>query len=467
MLEELSLQDLDPRILKQVENGKRALAQNNANYTIDLCMGILQRFPGCIEVRKLLHSAQKKASPGASGMTRFVKNLTSVPFKPKTAALLKKDPAEALDEVEKAISANPQNAANYKALYDVAAHAELWQTATFAAEEFRRIQPKNVDNLLDLANGYAKVGRSEEAIRTCDEILRIDPSRSDAQDLIKQTAVENTVHSGKWDKEGDYRSKLKDEKEAVSLEQDNRVARDAESLQAIIERDSALLETEPNNLSLYKRLAINLREAGRFEEALNFVAQARRLPAGEIDQTLVDLQHDITLNQFTSEIYYLQQDAEKEPANEELKKSLEEKESALASYKLHHAEEQVERYPNDPQYRFDLGTMYYEEGRYREALQQFQISQKSSKVRAKSLLYIGCTLIADGKYDLATEQLSIAKNEIPNMNDEKKEVIYFLAQAFELGGNEDAAIAEYKTLYSADIGFKDVAEKIDDFYSRN
>lgn len=467
MLEEIALKDLDPRIFKQVENGKRAIAQNNPSYAVDICAGILQRFPGCLEIRKLLHSAQKKASPAGGGMTRFVKNLTSVPFKMKTSALLKKDPAEALHEIEQSITSNPHNAQPYKALYDVAANAQLWSTAAFAAEELKQLQPKNIENLFDLANAYSQIGDTEAAIKTCDEILRLDPSRSDAQDLIKQAAVARTVQSGKWDEEGDYRSKLKDEDEAVSLEQDGRVAHDSDSLEAIIARDIETLEKEPENLSVYKQLANNLKDAGRFDESLQFISKARALPTGEIDQTLVDLQHSITLEKYNSELYFLNESLEKDPETEELRSAYANKEKELNDYKLSHAEQQVERYPNDHQYRFDLGAMYYEKGEYRQALQQFQISQKSSKVRIQSLLYIGCTLIADGKYDLATEQLTVAKNEVPTMNDHKKEIIYYLGQAFELGGNEDAAIAEYKTLYSADIGFKDVAEKIDAFYSRD
>ena len=51
------------------------------------------------------------------------------------------------------------------------------------------------------------------------------------------------------------------------------------------------------------------------------------------------------------------------------------------------------------------------------------------------------------------------------MNDLKKEIMYELAQCWELKGDKTAAIEEYKKLYSADIGYRDVAQKIDDFYS--
>ena len=70
-------------------------------------------------------------------------------------------------------------------------------------------------------------------------------------------------------------------------------------------------------------------------------------------------------------------------------------------------------------------------------------------------------------YDLAIEQFSILKNEIQIMDDRKKDAIYELGCCFELMGEQDKAIEEFKVVYSADISFRDVADKINAFYSRN
>ena len=69
-------------------------------------------------------------------------------------------------------------------------------------------------------------------------------------------------------------------------------------------------------------------------------------------------------------------------------------------------------------------------------------------------------------YDLAAEQFQTAKSEIPGLSEEKKEVLYELGSCYELQGDLDNAMGEFKALYGADIGFRDVAQKIDDFYSR-
>jgi hypothetical protein len=53
------------------------------------------------------------------------------------------------------------------------------------------------------------------------------------------------------------------------------------------------------------------------------------------------------------------------------------------------------------------------------------------------------------------------------MDDTKKEVIYELGSCYEQMGRADAAIDEFKAIYSEDIGFRDVAAKINAFYAKS
>ena len=53
------------------------------------------------------------------------------------------------------------------------------------------------------------------------------------------------------------------------------------------------------------------------------------------------------------------------------------------------------------------------------------------------------------------------------MDDRKKEAIYELGCCHESMGNQEKAIEEYKLVYSADISFRDVSDKINAFYESN
>ena len=48
---------------------------------------------------------------------------------------------------------------------------------------------------------------------------------------------------------------------------------------------------------------------------------------------------------------------------------------------------------------------------------------------------------------------------------EKKELIYTLGCVLEKMGKKDEAIEQFKIIYEADIGYKDVSAKVDAYYA--
>ena len=127
----------------------------------------------------------------------------------------------------------------------------------------------------------------------------------------------------------------------------------------------------------------------------------------------------------------------------------------------------VERYPNDYGYRFELGSLLLARGRLDESIQQLQVAQRSPKLRQAALLGLGRAFLAGRKFDLAVEQLQLAKSELTLMNDLKKDVIYTLGGAFEAAGKAKEAIDEYKLIYTSDASYRDVSSKINDFYAKS
>ena len=49
-------------------------------------------------------------------------------------------------------------------------------------------------------------------------------------------------------------------------------------------------------------------------------------------------------------------------------------------------------------------------------------------------------------------------------DEEKKELIYLLGCVLEKMGKREEAIEQFKLIYEVDIGYKDVAEKMDAYY---
>jgi len=124
----------------------------------------------------------------------------------------------------------------------------------------------------------------------------------------------------------------------------------------------------------------------------------------------------------------------------------------------------VERYPNDLALRFRWGLLLYQNEHFNEAIQQFQLSQRSPKDRLPTLYYMGLCFKAKGQFDMARDQLEAANKEMPSMSKTKKDVCYALGGVYEDMGDKVKAAEYYKQVYQADISYKDIAQKIESLY---
>ena len=121
---------------------------------------------------------------------------------------------------------------------------------------------------------------------------------------------------------------------------------------------------------------------------------------------------------------------------------------------------------DDLQLRFELGLLYFKSQRWNEAIQEFQKTQNSPHERIQSLNYLGQCFTRRGLHDLAVRAFQSAIREKETFDDEKKELIYELGDALEKAGKANEAIEQFKLIYEVDIGYRDVAAKIDQFYSK-
>ena len=141
------------------------------------------------------------------------------------------------------------------------------------------------------------------------------------------------------------------------------------------------------------------------------------------------------------------------------------KQTELDTFLLADARERVERYPNDLQFRYELGVLLFEHEDINGAIQQFQLSQRNPQRRIRSLYYLARCFKSKHQYDIASEQLTKAAAELSTMDDTKKDILYELGDVYEAMKQMDKAREYYKQIYAVDISYRDVAQKIDSSYS--
>jgi lipopolysaccharide biosynthesis regulator YciM len=284
---------------------------------------------------------------------------------------------------------------------------------------------------------------------------------------MKRASVAVAMNKGKWEESEDFRSQLKDESEAQALEQQSKSITDSKGLEDLIRQSYEKVEQEPSNLNNYRQLSEYYHRYGDLENSIAWIQEARKQEAGQGDVSLEEKERQLTLEYFDNSIEEWEKLIITKPEDEE---TINSRDNAIAQKKLYEKnqlESLVQRYPNDYGYRYELGINLFNNADYDNCLSHFQLAQRNAKVRLDAILYLGRAYSRKNFYDLAIEQFSILKNEIQIMDDRKKDAIYELGCCFELMGEQDKAIEEFKVVYSADISFRDVADKINAFYSRN
>ncbi len=465
MIEEIPIAKLDPRQIKQLESAEEA-AQTNPTYALEIYGAILKQNQGCLELRQKLRALQLKKLQGSTkGLSGILTKVTSAPFMFRGKG--DKDPEGTIAKAEGLLEKSPSNVLAHQMLAEGSAALGMVNTVVFAYETIRKIQPKDVKNLKQLGNAYLEAGDSDMAIKTGNSIRQINPSDGDAEDLLKRASVAAAMNKGKWEESEDYRAQLKDESEAQSLEQASKTVNDSKSLEELIRQTYQKVEEEPANLNHYRQLSDYYQRYGDLQNAIAWIQEARKQEGGQGDVSLEEKERQLTLEYYDQSIKAWEKACNDNPDDPNAQASLEEARNHKQVYQKTQLESLVQRYPNDYANRFELGLLLFEEGRFDDALPHFQLAQRNAKVRLDAILYLGRSYSRKGFHDLAVEQFSSLKNEIQIMDDRKKEAIYELGCCFEAMGSPEKAIDEYKLVYSADISFRDVSEKINAFYEQN
>ena len=107
----------------------------------------------------------------------------------------------------------------------------------------------------------------------------------------------------------------------------------------------------------------------------------------------------------------------------------------------------------------------FQAGKIGEAIQEFQKAQGNPHRRVAAMNYLAQCFAKRRMFDLATRTLQTALKEKVVFDEEKKELIYNLGCVLESMGKKDEAIKQFELIYEVDIGYRDIAAKVDAFYA--
>jgi tetratricopeptide (TPR) repeat protein len=450
-------------IREQYEKGKSALSRQNYDYAVAIFTQVLEQEPGFYECREALRASQhKKAEKGGTGFfKKILSGAGSSPLLAKGQLALRMQPSDALKIAEQILNSDPQSGQGHKLLADAALACDLPKTAVLSLEILAKQSPKDIDIQKELAQAYGLLGQGEKAERIYTELIRQRPNDLKLLEELKDISARKTLAEGGYEAlaegKGSYRDILKDKDQAVALEQEHRQVKSEDVAQRLIDDLLIKIQAEPNNIKHFRTLGDLYLQKKEYDKALEAFNKVATLEGGA-DPATQKLIADTTvkkLDQASSQLDTAAPDYAEKSA--QLK-------SERDKYLLTECKERADRYPNDLAIRYELGTLYFQAGKITEAIQEFQKAQNNPHRRIQALTYIGRCHSRRNMNDMAARAFQTALKEKQGFDDEKKEIIYELGLVLEKMGKKEEAIEQFKQIYEADVGFRDVAAKIDAYY---
>ena len=453
---EKSKKEVEPQAREFFDKGLVALRKENLEYATKLFEQALRREPGFFECREALRLNQFKRAGKKSGFFRMFGKTTSSSLLPKGQLALKKDPLEAIEVAEQILNDDPYSVLGNKLLAEAATAAGFRRTAVFAWDLVMKQHPDDKANTMKYCQALVNNGEVAKAEESCAALAHAHPADQEVLQLSKNLTASRTLSEGGYDKvasgEADYRAVLKDEEEAVLLEQENRRSEQESTAEHLIAEYEKRLKDDPDNLKLIRSLAELHCRIKHFDKSIGYYERFNK----------TNLRSDAAVDRAIVDTKLLQFDWRIEQAGEAEAGELSDERKV---FEMEQIQRLSERYPSDLSLRYDLGVLQLEACEITAAIQSFQRAQANPHREIASLMHIGRCFAKRGMNDMAAGTLQKALDKKEVMDDEKMDLHYQLGCVLDSMERRDESIDQFKIIYERDIGYRDVGERVDAYYA--
>jgi len=459
---EVTLEQAPQQVRDMFNRGFSAMERGNLDYAVDMFSACIRAEPMFHRARRFLRAAEIKlfkSRPGgqvAAAMTM----LSGLPGAMMAQAMLGAGkPMQALEAIEKLLRKDPLNLSHIKLLVTAARAAGepeiAIQTLSLAREHFGA----DTELLEALGTLYMQTDQPRLGRECFEKLAELKPNDPAALKLLKDAMAIDSMTKDGWAEAAaagtTFRRMIRDEKEAERLEREGKAVKGKDDIEALIADNKARIQREPANINYRRALAALYVNNKMFAESISALQDAQ-VVAGGRDPSIDHAISTTRLLAFDEEIAKLRESG--------LTAAIEAKEKEREAFIFNDFRDRVARYPNDLGIRHDFGVLLFKQDRINEAIQQFQAAQRNPQRRVSAMHYLGLCFLAKQQNDMALEQLQKAAAELPVIDEQKKEVLYDLGRTLEKLGRPSEAMDCFKQIYQADIGYKDVADKVEHGY---
>lgn len=436
---------------KHLQKAEEAMRRRQWDFAIEVYQQLLALDADLAEARGGLRRALKRKHEEQRSGRLLRAALGAMPLGAAKTLMKTKRYDAAAKQLESYLASNPLDVEGNLLLGQALEGASLFKSARAVYEFVAEIAPSHAEGLKRAGAMMHRSGDVAKALEYYERALKADPRDQEALKARKDLAAEAALTKTNPDSVQHSRDLIKDKGRAESLERERRRHLTEDELRAELERATARFAEQPSNLETMLRIGELHEKLGDFEAAAEFVGRA--------------LSYDKDSFELTAKCGDLQSKALKKAMARADKAGEADKAARLERELLEHEvrdwRQRAALRPNELPLRFELGKRLMRAGELDAALSEFQRVLPEQRLQRDVRFWLGQCFQAKGFGDLAKKEYLRALEGSSEVDERAKEILYNLGAIAEAEADLAAARGHYARVYEIDIGYRDVAAKME------
>ena len=271
-------------------------------------------------------------------------------------------------------------------------------------------------------------GDVARALQFYERALEADPRDRDARMARKDLAAERALSNARYDEVSHSREQIVDKDQAARIERQKRLHLSTEELHDELAKLEERLAEAPSDVDLMIEMA---------ELLVDLAAKASELRVKALKKAIARADKDgdtVGADRLEEELRVLE--------IEELRR-------------------RIDLAPADPALRLEMGKALIRSGAYDDAASELQKAVHDPRLASEAHANLARCFQEKGYLDLAKSEYSRALKGLHESDEPAREILYNLGAIAEAEGNAVEARSYYSRIFEADIGYRDVAKKME------
>ena len=452
---------ISPELKAQIQTcytkGNEMMSQGSHDYATEMFVFCLLNDPSnIVYIQAYILNLRRKYNDNKKGNSMAFLKSTGIKSAIKTASARKKW-EDVLKNGAEMLKINPWDAGTFAAMGRACLEMDLPLAGLAYYKQAVESSPNDVEINRSSARALQEMEEYDQAIACWNRISKIKPNDEEARKAIGDLMIEKTIKVGKYNAEAEKNKKstVTRREDVQNIEYEERVQLSPE------EQFEKAIRKNPDDVTLYVDRADYLFQSNQIKEAESIWQRLLKIKdTPEFQLRLIEVQQRRLMEEI-QKIKASYESTNKPEIKEKLKPQFAAKKEELDRVTLQMYTMRVDQSPGNTHYRFDMGNIYQTQGKFKEAIAEYQAAKADVSVQGECLLALGQCFQQIKQYRLALTHYQQAIGVLQGEGDHKKKALY-LAARLAYGLNDyDKADDFASQLAAIDFSYKDIGELLD------